>query len=228
MGLDAEIAHLKGELDAEALAVRLAQIEEDRQFLRKANAGGEFMRDDAVARVAALAGERWQAADGASRPLLTADEAENLSIRKGTLTDAERQIINHHIEVTIDMLEALPWPKHLRRVSEYAGAHHERMDGKGYPRGLTREQMSVPARIMGIADVFEALTAADRPYKPGMKLSQALTILARMANEQHVDADLFEVFVREKVWQDYAGRFLHADQADAVDVDALVKIARGG
>ena len=105
---------------------------------------------------------------------LTVDEIENLTIPAGTLTRAERRIINHHIDVTIRMLEALPWPQHLKNVPEYAGGHHERMDGKGYPRGLTRAQMSVQARCMGIADIFEALTAADRPYKKGKTLSESL------------------------------------------------------
>ncbi|SFN29124.1 HD-GYP domain, c-di-GMP phosphodiesterase class II (or its inactivated variant) [Formivibrio citricus] len=224
---DIELACVRGEIDAAERDAQWAQVEEDRVFLLRANAGGEFMRDEDVARVAAIAGRSWIAADGAPRPLLTADEVENLSIRKGTLTDAERQIINHHVEVTIQMLQALPWPKHLKNVTEFAGGHHERMDGKGYPRGLTRDQMSVQARIMGVADVFEALTACDRPYKHGMKLSQSLTILARMVNEGHIDPDIFEVFLREKVWLDYARRYLHAEQADEVDVEQLLRIAHG-
>ena len=118
---------------------------------------------------------------------LTADELENLTIRAGTLTQAERNTINHHIVATIRMLEKLPWPKHLRNVPEYAGGHHERMDGKGYPKGLTRDQMSVQARVMGIADIFEALTASDRPYKPGMKLSQAMGIMHRFKLNGHID-----------------------------------------
>ncbi len=96
----------------------------------------------------------------------------------------ERDIINHHIVATIKMLEQLPWPRHLKNVPEYAGGHHERMDGKGYPKGLTREQMSLQARMMGIADIFEALTARDRPYKPGMKLSQAMGIMANFKQER--------------------------------------------
>ena len=115
------------------------------------------------------------------------------------------------------MLESLPYPKYLKHVPEYAGGHHERMDGRGYPRGLTREQMSVPARIMGIADVFEALTAKDRPYKVGMKLSQALQIMGRMKLDNHIDPDLFDVFVREKVYRRYAEAFLDHTQIDEVD-----------
>lgn len=214
---DAEIARLKGEIDAAEFAQRLAQIEDDRLFLRRVNVGGESMRDEEVLRIAALAAQHWRTADGSLQPLLTADEAENLSIRKGTLNEAERQIINHHIDVTIQMLESLPWPRHLRHVPEYAGAHHERMDGKGYPRGLTREQMSIPARMIGVADVFEALTAADRPYKSGMKLSQALGIMQRMVHNGHIDPDLFDVFVQGKVYQRYAEQFLDPEQIDAVE-----------
>jgi HD-GYP domain-containing protein (c-di-GMP phosphodiesterase class II) len=155
--------------------------------------------------------------DGAERPFLSDDEADNLCIRRGTLNGVEREIINHHIVMTIRMLEALPWPSHLTKVPEYAGGHHERMDGKGYPRGLTREQMSVPARVMGIADIFEALTAADRPYKTGKTLSESITILGKMKEDHHVDPDLFEVFLRERVFETYARRYLPEHQIDQVD-----------
>ncbi|MBP9907590.1 MAG: phosphohydrolase, partial [Rhodoferax sp.] len=138
--------------------------------------------------------------------------------RKGTLTTAEREVINHHIVATIRMLERLPWPKHLKNVPEFAGGHHERMDGKGYPKGLFREQMSVQARIMGIADIFEALTACDRPYKPAMKLSQALRIMERMKQDNHIDPDIFDVFVHSGVYRQYGEQFLAADQLDAVDL----------
>lgn len=113
------------------------------------------------------------------------------SIRAGTLTEDERKIINHHIAATIKMLEALPWPKHLANVPEYAVGHHERMDGKGYPEGLTRDEMSVQARCMGIADIFEALTAQDRPYKKGNTLSESLEILGKFRQNGHIDPDLF-------------------------------------
>ena len=112
------------------------------------------------------------------------------------------------------MLESLPWPKHLKHVPEYAGGHHERMDGKGYPKGLHRDEMSVPARIMGIADIFEALTASDRPYKHGMKLSEALHILGNFCDNGHIDPDLFEVFIKEKVYLKYAEQYLDPNQID--------------
>jgi HD-GYP domain-containing protein (c-di-GMP phosphodiesterase class II) len=119
------------------------------------------------------------------------------------------------------MLEALPWPKHLRNVPEFAGGHHERMDGKGYPRGLKREEMSVQARIMGIADIFEALTAKDRPYKSGKTLTESLHILGLMRLNGHIDPDLFDIFVRERVYERYAKEFMDPKQIDEVDVKKI-------
>jgi HD-GYP domain-containing protein (c-di-GMP phosphodiesterase class II) len=214
---DLQIAHLNGELDTATYTERLARLDADREVIRQANTGGEFMDDARVAAIHRIAAHRWRGPDGAEQAFLSEDEVENLTIRRGTLTAAEREVINHHIVMTIRLLEALPWPAHLRQVPEYAGGHHERMDGKGYPRGLTREQMSVQARVMGIADIFEALTASDRPYKPGKTLSESLAILGRMKLDHHVDPDLFEVFLRERVYLDYARRFLAPEQVDAID-----------
>ena len=145
-------------------------------------------------------------------------EVYNLSIRYGTLTAEERYHINDHIVQTIIMLEALPYPKFLRRVPEWAGGHHEKMDGTGYPRGLKREEMSIPARIMMIADIFEALTARDRPYKARKKLSECIEIMARMSRERHIDPDLFELFLTAGVYREYAGEFLLPEQIDDIDV----------
>ena len=195
----------------------LRRLDEDRKFLHACNIGSERMRDEDVEHVKRIARYRWRDVSGHEADFLTADEVKNLTIRAGTLTEDERKIINHHIVATIKMLEALPWPKHLTNVPEYAGGHHERMDGKGYPRGLTREQMSVQARCMGIADIFEALTAKDRPYKKGKTLSESLQILGRMKENQHVDPDLFDIFVRRKVYRRYAEMFLDKDQIDEVD-----------
>jgi HD-GYP domain-containing protein (c-di-GMP phosphodiesterase class II) len=199
-------------------AERVRQLDEDRAFLRRCNVGGEAMSPADQQRVRDIGTRnRWRTPEGVEADFLTEDEIRNLAIARGTLTPEEREIINHHIVVTIKMLESLPWPRHLRHVPEYAGGHHERMDGRGYPRGLTREQMSVQARVMGIADIFEALTAVDRPYKQGKTLSEALTILGRFRLDGHVDPDLFDIFVREKVYLEYARRFLEPDQIDQVD-----------
>ncbi len=208
------------------LRARLRQFDDDRKFLHACNVGGERMRDEDIDRVRRIAAYRWRDMSGHEADFLTADEVKNLTIRAGTLTDDERKVINHHIVATIRMLEALPWPKHLTKVPEYAGGHHERMDGKGYPKGLTREQMSVQARCMGIADIFEALTAKDRPYKKGKTLSASLEILGRMKLNNHVDPDLFDIFVRLKVYRRYAEMFLDREQIDEVDESKIPGYAR--
>lgn len=214
---DARIEMLEGGLSEAQYQVRLQQLEEDRAFLRQSNIGGEKMKDVDIDRVKRIATYQWQNVNGETVDFLTPEETENLSIRAGTLTANEREIINHHIVVTIKMLQSLPWPHHLSRVPEYAGGHHERMDGKGYPNGLVREQMSVQARLMGIADIFEALTAKDRPYKVGKTLTESLEILGRFKENGHIDPELFDVFVREKVYLEYAQRFLADEQIDKVD-----------
>jgi HD-GYP domain-containing protein (c-di-GMP phosphodiesterase class II) len=203
--------------DEARLRDELRRLDEDRKFLHACNIGSERMRDEDIAHVKRIARYRWRDLSGHEADFLSADEVKNLTIRAGTLTEEERKIINHHIVATIRMLEALPWPKHLTNVPEYAGGHHERMDGKGYPKGLTREQMSVQARCMGIADIFEALTAKDRPYKKGKTLSESLEILGRMKENRHIDPDLFDIFVRRKVYRRYAEMFLDKDQIDEVD-----------
>jgi HD-GYP domain-containing protein (c-di-GMP phosphodiesterase class II) len=205
----------------QAYKARLRQFDQDREFLRKCNIGGEFMPPEAQEHVKKIGAYKWLDQSGNTAHFLTDDEIENLSIPRGTLTGKEREIINYHIVATIKMLEALPWPKHLRHVPEYAGGHHERMDGKGYPRGLTREQMSVQARVMGIADIFEALTARDRPYKKGKTLTESLQILGKFKEGGHIDPDLFDVFIRRKVYQRYAEQFLDANQIDRVDENKI-------
>ena len=200
---------------------RIRQLDDDREFLRHCNIGGEAMLEEAQQRVRRIAAYQWRDTEGKTGNFLNDDEVENLTIRAGTLSAAEREIINHHIVVTIKMLESLPWPRHLKKVPEYAGGHHERMDGKGYPRGLTRDQMSVQARVMGIADIFEALTAKDRPYKVGKTLTESLTILGKFKLGGHIDPDLFDIFIREKVYLDYARQFLAPEQIDEVDLSRI-------
>ena len=197
---------------------KLQRIAEDRAFLAQVNKGSESMRPEDQERVRRISRRyRWTDPDGDEVDFLSDDEIENLTIRHGTLTAAEREMINYHIVATIKMLESLPWPKHLKNVPEYAGGHHERMDGRGYPRGLTRDEMSVQARIMGIADIFEALTARDRPYKSGMKLSEALRILENFSRNGHIDPDIHAVFVRRKVYLEYAREYLDPAQIDVSD-----------
>jgi HD-GYP domain-containing protein (c-di-GMP phosphodiesterase class II) len=231
---DAEIRALKRKLEArdndekidekkldDELVGELEQFDRDREFLNVCNIGSESMAKEDQERVERIGAYKWVNGDGKEANFLSDDELYNLKIKKGTLTPEEREIINHHIVATIKMLESLPYPKHLRRVPEFACGHHEKMDGTGYPRGLTREEMSVQARVMGIADIFEALTADDRPYKPAMRISEALQILGRMKMNNHIDSDLFDVFVRKKVYLRYAQQFLEPRQIDHVDLSKI-------
>ncbi len=201
----------------QVLAAQQQTLRAERAFLRAANVGGEGMAPADQQRVRDIGTRTWTDMDGAQRQFLDADEVLNLSIQYGTLTADERKIINNHISVTVRMLEALPWPRHLRNVPEYAGGHHERMDGKGYPRGLTGDQMSVQARLMAIADIFEALTACDRPYKKGKMLSESIDILGKFALNGHIDPQLFDIFIRSKVYLQFAQQHVDPRQIDAVD-----------
>lgn len=140
--------------------------------------------------------------------LLTDDEKKHLSVQRGTLTPEEKRIVEKHVEKTYDMLKQLPYPKDLQRVPEIAAAHHERVDGKGYPRGLKGEEIPLRGRILAIADVFEALSARDRPYKEPWPLEKVLDVMRKMCDEGHFDAALFDVFVQEKVYLDYARQYL--------------------
>jgi HD-GYP domain-containing protein (c-di-GMP phosphodiesterase class II) len=215
-GPDTDVARLE-----RGYAEELRALEDERAFLQRCNIGGEEMSPECQDRVRRIAERRWRNGDGGESPALTDDEVYNLTIPKGTLTPEEREVIDHHIVATIRMLESLPYPQYLKNVPEYAVGHHEKMDGTGYPRGLTRQQMSVQARVMAIADIFEALTAKDRPYKDGMKLSEALRIMGRMKLANHIDPDLFDVFVHDKVYLRYAQAFLDPAQIDAVDASAI-------
>lgn len=210
-----KLAQGKNKADCEKeFKEKIEFLNEVSEFLRRHNKGGEFMHEDDINKVKTWAKLEWKDKNGKMQPLLNQDEVDNLCIVKGTLTDAERDIINNHIVATIKMLDTLPFPKHLLNVPEYAGGHHERVDGKGYPKGLVKAQMSVQARIMAIADVFEALTARDRPYKDPMKLSQAVSILRKMSESGHIDPDLFDVFINQSVHIKYANEYLLPEQRD--------------
>jgi len=224
---ETEIAALKRRLAglgvtdfvADELNTELAQLDSEREFLRGCNIGSEFITDEAVRRIDQIAGRKWRTPAGVEAALLNEDEMDNLKIGRGTLNAKERQIINNHVSVTIKILQSLPYPKHLTKVTEYAGGHHEKMDGTGYPNRLKGEQMSIPARMVAIADVFEALTARDRPYKKAMPLSKALTILGRLKLESHIDPDLFDIFVWEQVYLPYAKEYLNPEQIDIDKVE---------
>ena len=195
----------------------MRKIKKELLFVKESNIGGEFMSDDKKQKIHDIAKYRWKP-NGKMQNFLSDDEIYNLTIPRGTLTPEERQVINDHIVVTINMLDELPYPKHLRNIPEFAGGHHEKLDGTGYPKGLTKNEMSVQARIMAIADIFEALTARDRPYKKGKTLSQAMRILGFMKDDAHIDVDLFDIFVKKKIYMKYAKGFLEPEQIDEVSL----------
>ncbi len=277
---DAEIDCLKAIVDGgdeaalkSKLEETLAQLDDDFAFIANANIGGEFMSDEDIERVEALAAKTWtRTLDDrlgvcheelkrmerepakplpAIEPLLSdrpehvierdvankiapdnplgfkmdepvdmynRGELYNMCIQKGTLTAEERYKINHHMIQTIAMLDYLPFPKHLKKVPEIAGGHHETMIGTGYPRRLSKEDMTLPARMMAIADIFEALTACDRPYKKAKTLSESIKILWFMKKDQHIDPDLFELFLKSGIYKEYADKFLMESQIDEVDI----------
>ena len=232
---DLEIKHLKEQKTTleqgkqtdlssnERFEISLKTLEDEKAFIETANIGGEFMNAEDQARIKNISEKYIWNNNGNEESFLTEIEVNNLCIPKGTLLPDEREIINDHIRITIDMLERLPYPKHLKNVPEFAGGHHEKLDGTGYPKGLKEEEMSVQAKMMAIADIYEALTAADRPYKDGKKLSQAMRIMGFMKNDYEIDKDLFEIFVKEGVYKKYAKKYIEKNQIDIVDETQVLK-----
>jgi HD-GYP domain-containing protein (c-di-GMP phosphodiesterase class II) len=225
---DAEIAALRQQLAlrtcvdpaAETVAEQhfeaaLARIDADRAFLREVNQAQSVMTDAQLSKVRDIGTRRhWRNADGVLVPFLGSDELENLSIVRGTLTAQEHDIVNHHVATTNAMLAKVHWPKHLKNVPEYVIAGRERPEGTGISQDLLRQQVPMQSRMLALADVFEALTSTGRPYRPRMKLSKALEVMVRFAKSGYVDADLFDVFMRQGVYRQFAERFLSPEQID--------------
>lgn len=220
--LDETNPERKAELKS-SLERRMKFVNEMEDLLVNTNFGGEFLQDDVIEKIHSFS-EIQVDINGRLQNLLTKNEVENLCIRKGTLTEEERLIINGHMVETVKMLEALPFPSNLKRVPEYACGHHEKMDGKGYPRGIYGGDMSIPARIMAIADVFEALTAQDRPYKKGKSLSETMRIMGFMKQDNHLDPDILDLFITSGVYKDYANKFLPPELIDEVDEESILSI----
>ncbi|MBB65111.1 MAG: phosphohydrolase [Waddliaceae bacterium] len=191
----------------------MAKIDSDREFIEQSNQAMQCMDEPRVQRAKEISAYRWKQ-KGEEQELLSKEELENLCIRCGTLNDGERKVIQDHVVNTIRMLNKIPYPKHLQQVPEIAGGHHERIDGKGYPAGLNGRQLSLQARILGIADIFEALTSCSRPYKKAMMLSKALEIMNEGKDQGQIDPDLFQVFVDEKVFLEFAREHLPSEQID--------------
>jgi len=203
----------KSGLSESEVTHQLKALDDEYRFLEQVNYGSEFTRDEMIERIKKIAERQWNISSQ-TMPLLSEDEIYNLSIRRGTLNDEERVIINNHAAITYKMLSKLPFPRKLRKIADYAAAHHEKLDGSGYPLGLKGEALPLQARIIALADIFEALTAKDRPYKKGKTLSEAMNIMGQMVKEHHIDADLFELFVKEKINLEYANRELSPQQMD--------------
>ena len=224
---DAEIAFLKRQINGslsdfdDEYKETIKNVNDNIKFIESCNIGGEFMKPELQEKIQTISKNRV-ILDNKEQNILTDDEVRNLNIAKGTLLPEERDIINDHISITIDMLEELPYPKNLKNIPEFAGGHHEKMDGTGYPKGLKGDQMSAQAKIMAIADIYEALTAADRPYKEGKKLSQAMRIMGFMKNDYHIDEDLFEIFVQSGVYKKYAKEYVAPGQLDDVDEESVI------
>ncbi|MFH0844872.1 MAG: HD domain-containing phosphohydrolase [Pseudomonadota bacterium] len=199
---------------------KISELDSAFNFLKTANIGTEFMADDKIEMLKSIAGMELTA-DGRSETLVSEEEVANLSIRQGTLNEEERKIISNHAAVTYKILCQLPFPKALQNVPDYASAHHERLDGSGYPFGLKGEMLPLQARIIALTDIFEALTAKDRPYKKGKTLSEAMKILRFMAKDNHIDPDLFDFFVKERIYMDYAQKELDPEQ---IDEDKLAEL----
>jgi len=194
-------------------STELRQIDDDFKFLATTNLGGEFMSDEYIQRVYNIS-KYLISIDGVQTPILDDDEIKNLTIKKGTLTSHERDIITNHAQVSLDMLNALPFPKKLSRVGEIAGAHHEKISGGGYPLGLCGDEISFEARIVAIADIFEALTSHDRPYKQPNTLSTAFKILDFMVKDGELDESLVTFFKENKIYEPFAKDNLIKSQLD--------------
>lgn len=195
------------------LETDLKKLKEEKDFIVCCNCPDEFMNDDKLANLKEIA-DKTYTINNIQRPYISDNELYNLSLRKGSLTPEERKIIENHANVTATMLNELPFPKKISRAPEFASGHHEKIDGSGYPLGLKGDDLPIQSRIMAIADIFEALTAKDRPYKSPMKLSQAIKILEFMKNDNHIDSDIYDLFVNTKLYKEYAESELKPEQID--------------
>ena len=199
----------------------LQLLEQDLEFVKSCNSSGEFMNDEKISHLREIASKTCKLF-GRREPYLNEEEVENLSIRKGTLDYKERKIVENHAAMTLKILKQLPFPRQLSHVPDYAGSHHERLDGSGYPHGLSDKELPLQSRILAIADIFEALTAKDRPYKKPMNLSQAIKIMKFMKEDRHIDPDLYDLFVQSGLCYEYARREMNPDQ---IDID--LRVAQG-
>lgn len=212
------ISFLEGKMTHEERLDKEKTLEEYLSIIRKSNAGAEFTSNETITLIQSILENPW-VIDGVTYPLLTENEAYNLSVQKGTLTKEERDIINEHAKISVDILSNLPFPKKYKEIPQISGNHHEKINGKGYPLGLKGDEISFEARILAIADVFEALTASDRPYKKGNPLSSAMKILYFMAKDDDLDRKMVKFFYDSGLYLEYAKELLPPSSIDEVTVD---------
>jgi hypothetical protein len=210
------IEYLENKLSKQEYEENIKKADNDFEFLKELNIGSEWISDEKLKRLEKIAhiklGEGY---------LLSEDEFKNLSIRKGTLTEEERKIIESHASIGLKMLINLHFPKKYKRLPSIAANHHEKLNGKGYPRGLTAKQLSAEERILAIADIFEALTASDRPYKTPKKLSEVFKILYFMTKDNELDKNILRIIIKNKTYLEYAKEELYPEQIDEIPKDVL-------
>ena len=209
------------DIDKKLLDSQLQKINDDFKFLKVSNIGGEFMSEELQNRVHDIANQKIEL-DNQSSPILSNEEIDFLTISRGTLSKEDREVMENHVSLTYTLLDKLPYPDHLKQVPFYAGCHHEKINGEGYPNGYSGDQLPLQARIIAIADVFEGLTAPDRPYKEPYKLSKALKILKFMVNDGEIDSDLFKLFIKKKLYLKYADDKLNPKQMDDINEKELL------
>jgi HD-GYP domain-containing protein (c-di-GMP phosphodiesterase class II) len=201
----------------QAAQKRIEILREDFDVIRSANTPGEFIDHESIEKVEAIA-DKTYVQGNEERPYLTLDELRNLSISKGTLTSEERRVIENHASMTLKILNELTFPRKFSRVPEYAAGHHEKLDGSGYPQKLTEKELALQTRILAVADIFEALTAKDRPYKKPMKLSQAVKILGLMVKDRHIDSEIFNLVLESDILKEYAEKHMDPAQVDEPEI----------
>lgn len=210
---DYEYSYLKNNLSKDEYEKNLKSLEENISFLKQVNIGSEYMCENKVKKVHEISKYTYLKNSKAC-PILTKDEIYNLTIQKGTLTKEEKDIMNNHANLSYSMLSSLPFPKKYSEVINIAGNHHEKLNGKGHPRGLSEKDLSLKDRIMILSDIFEALTASDRPYKDSKKLTEVFHILSMMAKFNEIDKELLDFFIKSKALEEYSKTQLNKDQCD--------------
>lgn len=186
---------------------KAGELREIRKFIQFCNEPREYLDEARVERLKAIREMSFVGLDGVTHALLTDDELENLSIRKGSITESERQVMKNHAKITLDMLSQIPFTKKLRNLPHFAGAHHECVNGKGYPLGLSGEEIPFEGKMMAVTDIAEALTSIDRPYKKAMPLSNVYRILKTMAEHQELDQSLVDFFIENNIYEKYKAKF---------------------